>query len=225
MKFLNALLITVILTSATAFAAEKTSPVSKGTKAPVGLSKEITAALNPESFQISVPDGPNLQVWFIKNLAAQPSFKPSLNVKYPFTPGQLIGAIQIAKGSNFSDFRAQEIPAGVYTLRYGQQPEDGNHIGTSEIYDFLLALPAKVDKSPLAINFADQLTSKSAESAGSSHPAIFSLLPAEKKIKKASLTHDENHDFWIFNVACPIKKGGKNAIVPLRVVVVGHAEE
>ena len=45
----------------------------------------------------------------------------------------------------FTDFRGQEIKKGVYTLRYGQQPEDGNHIGTSELADFLLAIPAGVD--------------------------------------------------------------------------------
>ena len=105
------------------------------------------------------PKGTICDVSFVKSLAVRPGFKPELNVKYPFTSGQLIGVLRVSKKASFTDFRGQELKAGVYTLRYGQQPEDGNHIGTSEVYDFLLALPAKIDQDPKPLNLLDELPS------------------------------------------------------------------
>ena len=90
--------------------------------------------------------------------------------------GQLIGALRVPEGTTFTDFRGQEIKPGVYTLRYGQQPQDGNHIGTSELADFLLALPAEADTELKPIADADALSQKSAEAAGSTYSAPRSSL-------------------------------------------------
>ena len=99
--------------------------------------------LNPEGFAIK--NRAVCDVCAVKDLAAKDGFKPTLNVKYPFQPGQLIGALRVSGKTEFTDFRGQPVKAGVYTLRYGQQPQDGNHIGTSELSDFLLAIPATTD--------------------------------------------------------------------------------
>ena len=115
----------------------------------------------------------------------------------------------------------------MYTLRYGQQPEDGNHVGTSELADFLLALPAKVDQDPKPIFGFEDLSSKSAKSAGATHPAIFSMVPGGKKpIKTAAVTHDEDHGFWILNVPAPAKTKAKTkAVVNLKFIAIGRSPE
>lgn len=193
--------------------------------APKGLSKEITAGLNPDGIRITGPDGAVCDVWLVKSLAVKPGFKPSLNVNYPFTPGQLVGALSVPKKPTYTDFRGQELQPGVYTLRYGQQPEDGNHIGTSELADFLLALPAKIDQSAKTIGDFDKLSGSSAKSVGSTHPAIFSLLPSEKTPKKAELAHDEDNEYWILNVPAAGKEKDKAVKVGLRFVAIGRALE
>src|SRR4051812_7633536 len=43
----------------------------------------------------------------------------------------------------YTDFRKQKIQAGVYTLRLGKQPMDGDHMGTAPYDDFCLLCPAK----------------------------------------------------------------------------------
>src|SRR5690606_11774230 len=157
--------------------------------------------------------------WVVKEAPANPTFSPTLNVKYPFTPGQLLGAMQVTAKSGFTDFRGQEIPAGAYTLRYGKQPEDGNHIGTSERSDFLLALPAKIDtKAEPVADF--ELAQQSAKSAGSTHPAIYSMVPADAAAKAPSLEHEENHDFWLVQLNVNTVADGKKKSLPIRFVAI-----
>ncbi len=207
-----------------ASAAEKTALKPLKTK-PDGLSKNIASTIDPAGFHIDGPDGAVVEFWLVKDLGVKADFKPTLTVKYPFTPGQLIGAMRIPEKSQFTDFRGQNIAAGVYTIRYGQQPEDGNHIGTSETADFLMALPAKFDTDPKPVTGPDQLAESSAKSVQSTHPAIFSLLPVEQPADKPTLTHDEDREFWIVSLTVDAKAKKKSIKLPLRFVVFGHALE
>ena len=217
--FLTTFALAAVLLSAAAH----THKLEAVDKLPEGLAKPIADQLDPAGQQVVGANGAVVTVWLAKGVEVKADFKPSLSVKYPFAPGQLIGAIRVAESGGATDFRGQEIAAGVYTLRYGQQPQDGNHLGTSELADFLLALPADEDKDAKPITSFDDLSEKSAKSAGSTHPAIFSLLPAEKG-GKASLTHDEGSEFWILNLTASGKAGGKAVEVPIRMVVIGVSE-
>ena len=151
-------------------------------------------------------------------------FKPTLAVKYPLAPGQLVGVIEIVKKSEFTDFRGQDVAAGVYTLRYGQQPVDGNHVGTSDLADFLLAIPAKLDTDPALLKMSEAMHKLSAKTAGSNHPAIFSLLPPKADEKTPALTHDSSKHFWILSITADGKAGDAAIKIPLRVVMVGVSE-
>ena len=191
---------------------------------PVGVSEKVAAALNPSGQQIAVGGAMVGSVWLVKQLEAKADFKPSLSVKYPLTPGQLVGAIEIVKKSEFTDFRGQDVAAGVYTLRYGQQPVDGNHVGTSDLADFLLAIPAKLDTDPALLKMSEAMHKLSAKTSGSNHPAIFSLLPPKPDEKTPALTHDTGKHFWILSLTANGKSGDAAVKVPLRVVIVGVSE-
>lgn len=193
-------------------------------KLPDGLSKKVAATLNSAGKRVTGAKGAVVDVWFAKSVPVKPGFEPTLSVKYPFMSGELIGAMQVGKGQTFTDFRGQELKPGVYTLRYGQQPQDGNHIGTSELSDFLLALPAKTDTDPKPINVLQTLYKDSAKSVGATHPAIFSLLPAGKDAKPG-LKHDADKDFWIFTASVTGAAKGQKSQLPLRMVVIGKFQE
>ena len=103
----------------------------------------------------------------------------------------------------------------------GQQPQDGNHIGTSDLADFLMALPAKEDASPETSDDLDEVVALATEAAGSTHPAILALKPAdEPKPQEAKIVHDANDDFWMIETAIGEKKP-----LAVRLVVVGFAFE
>jgi len=193
-------------------------------KAPAGVSEKVAAALNGKGQQIEAGGAAIGSVWLVKQLDAKADFKPSLAVKYPLTPGQLVGVIEIVKKSEFTDFRGQDVAAGVYTLRYGQQPVDGNHVGTSDLADFLLAIPAKLDTDPALLKMSEAMHKLSAKTAGSNHPAIFSLLPPKADEKTPALTHDSSKHFWILSLTADGKAGDAPIKIPLRVVIVGVSE-
>ncbi|MDP1797436.1 MAG: hypothetical protein Q8K78_08150 [Planctomycetaceae bacterium] len=188
---------------------------------PVGVSEKVAGVLHKGGLQVQVDGQAVCTLWRVETAPAKADFKSSLNVKYPFTPGQLLGVMEVVQKKEFTDFRGQEVPAGVYTLRYGQQPVDGNHVGTSELYDFVLAVPVKADVDPAAWKSPEELFKKSAATAGSNHPAIFSLLPVEKTVEQPTLTHDEAKHFWIVTSPLPIAAGKS---IPVRLVVVGRSE-
>ncbi len=189
---------------------------------PEGLSKEISAVVDANGQKVVGKDGAVCSVWLVKEVPMRANFKPTLSVKYPFAPGELIGVLQVQAKSKYTDFRGQEIKAGVYTLRYGQQPEDGNHVGTSDLADFLLAIPAAVDTDPKPIEKFDALSQRSAKTAGSTHPAIYSLLPSDKPIEKPTLTHNSAKEHTMLSTTIAAKGGSK---VSLRMVVIGKSGE
>jgi hypothetical protein len=180
--------------------------------------------LATEGYQVISAKGAVVEVWLLKEVALKPGFKPGFTQMYPFSPGQLLGALVIPKGGEYTDFRGQAMKAGTYTLRYGLQPMDGNHVGTSETYDFLLALSAKADTKTDPIKTVKELVKISAKAAGSAHPAIFSLLDPEEAEAKAKLEQDDFTEHWVLSFGAKGKAKDKRVDFKVRLVVVGQFE-
>lgn len=193
-------------------------------ESPKGLAPAIAKLVNPEGFRILGEDGVLADLWLLKDLPVEADFKSSLSKLYPFQPGQLVGALRIAEGAEYTDFRGQEMKAGTYTLRYGLQPMDGNHVGTSETSDFLLALPAAIDTNPKPVATKEELAEHSAKAAGSTHPAIFSLVDPKRASRKAKLEFDDFTEHWILSFTGEGKEGDKSVRLKVRLVVVGRSE-
>jgi hypothetical protein len=205
-------------------AAQGAPKLETAKQAAKGLAPKVAAVLAATGYRVTGDKGTVCEVWFVKSPAVKAKFKPTLNVKYPFASGQLLGALVVGKGQTCTDFRGQELKPGVYTLRYGRQPVDGNHIGTSETHDFLLALPAKIDTDPKPLRQLKKLHTTSAKSAGATHPAIFSLLPVEKGTRPG-LSHDADKNLTILTATIDGKSGGKATKLTLRIVVIGKTAE
>lgn len=183
------------------------------------LSPEIVARLSPSGYKVVDADGKTIsEIWLAKELALTPGFQPTLAILYPLESGSLVGALHFPRKG--SDFRGQEIEKGVYTLRYGNQPQDGNHVGTFETRDFLLMLPAAADRDPKTFS-GDDFFATSAEAAQSSHPAIIPLLKPTEGDAPA-MRHVEEMEWWTLRLPGADAKGGKQ---PLELVVVGTAQE
>lgn len=224
-RLLVLLAVSALLLPRLALAAAPEHKLSTSGEPPQGLSKAVAMQLDPKGVRIAGPDGPVCEIWFVKSLTVKPGFKSTLEVKYPLEPGSLVGALRVPEGSTYHDFRTQEIGSGVYTLRYGQQPVDGNHIGTSAVADFLLAVPAEKDEDPKAISDFDTLAGMSAAAVGSSHPAILSLQPPSDVEAAPSLTRDDSRDFVFLNAVGTGKAGDETTKVRFKLVAIGHAQE
>jgi hypothetical protein len=196
-------------------------------EAPQGLSAEVAAAISETGSRISGKDGVICDVWLAKEILQKPKFKSSLRIKYPFQAGTLIGVIRYPDGSKPNDFRGQALKPGTYTLRYGLQPDDGNHLGTSEIRDFLVGSPPAQDTSPKRIEDIKDLFNLSASASGSTHPAIFLMTPPPppaEQFDAPAVAHDDDKHLIIFRAKASTKDGDKSVGVPISVVVVGKTE-
>ena len=191
---------------------------------PDALSEAIRDALTPSGLRILQPGGEVLcDLWLAKAADAKPGFKPSSSVKYPFVMGALVGALRFGE-SGGHDFREQVIPGGIYTLRYAQQPVDGDHLGTSEHQDYLVLLPAGVDEEPPAMD-AFELEEFSKESTeGATHPGILSLQPPGPK-PPASAQVKKKGDYWVLSTQLGGKAKEESLQIGFDLVVVGHAIE
>lgn len=187
---------------------------------PRQVSEPLARVLDPTGYQVHKDGAAVCTVWIARDLPVKSDFQPTLNIKYPFIQGQFVGVLEVHQKSGYTDFRGQEVPAGVYTLRYALQPVDGNHVGTSDLYDFLLAIPIQQDTDPAPMTSFETLVKLSAGTVGATHPAIFALLPAADVKQPAVLEHDKTRELWQLSLT------GKSGDKPLRLklVVVGKSE-
>lgn len=183
------------------------------------LAPEIAKLLAPTGVRVIRGSSRTVaDLWLLKEWPVR-SFEAQGDVNYPFTPGQLIGVIRYPRKG--SDFRDQEIPEGVYTLRYGQQPVDGAHVGTSPTRDFLMLQPAAEDKSPEALAYKPNVE-LSAQTTGTPHPAILSLQRTENE--SGPIRNQEERDWWIVRLEGTATMDGKSQKLPADLVIVGQAE-
>ena len=110
-------------------------------------------------------------------------------------------------------------------MRYGQQPVDGAHVGTSPTRDVLLLIDAKRDKSAKVLEYKP-LTKSSASAAGTNHPALMSLQRGQGDgAKLPSIRNNEEHDWWIVRLQSKAKAGATAKDLKLDLVVAGQAAE
>lgn len=187
---------------------------------PEELAPQIVAQISSTGFKVIKGKSRTVcEIWPAKQWELTEGFTPTPMILYGLKPGSLVGALRFPRKG--ADFRDQEIASGAYTLRYGNQPVDGNHVGTFATRDFLLMVPAADDKSPDTIGDED-LFAESAESAGSSHPAILPLVKADGDGDLPAIRHMEEQDWWTVRFGGK-GSGGEKAVLEL--IVVGLADE
>jgi len=139
--------------------AKHTDPV------PAEIAASVSAKLTPGGVRAAVGANTLTFWWVAQAPAASWSGMPE---------GTLLGAVKVEK--DFRDIRGRVIKAGTYTLRYGIQPANGDHLGVSPFREFLLLSPVSQDGDP-APKTHDGLIDISKQTIGGSHPAVWSLDP------------------------------------------------
>jgi hypothetical protein len=186
------------------------------------LAPEIAATLAPTGFKVTKGSQAIIEFWPAKEWPVEANATTGGEVLYPLMPGQLVGVARYSRKG--ADFRDQEIPAGVYVVRYAQQPVDGAHVGTSPTRDFFTLLPAAKDRQPAALDYKT-LIGVAKQTTGTEHPAILSLQRVQDSGESPSIRHDGDHDWTIVRFTGQIKLGGMTKELPVELVVVGKAAE
>ena len=177
----------------------------------------LAGSLAPQGAQVLSGGTPLCDLWLLKSIPTVKSSDSSPDILYGnLQVGTLVGVMQFLAPAQ--DFRHQKVPAGLYTLRYGQIPQDGNHMGVSQYRDFLLLCPAAADtKLDTALGF-DELVALSRKTLTSGHPAVMSLIPANSGVKAmpGSFSDDSGDQAVQFDLA----EQGAATPVPMALVIV-----
>jgi hypothetical protein len=164
---------------------------------------------------------PFMDVW-LRGAAPASQAKAPLGVRFPeLRPGGLLGAVRIHGGG--SDFKNQKYPAGLFTLRYQIQPEDGDHQGTSDSRDFLLLGPAAADASSGDLSYPESVK-LSAKVNGKKHPIVLWLVPPAEEGKGPRVVKDDQRELVLLELSMPLGQAGGKPI-SLALVIVGKAAE
>lgn len=209
MRLPRLLLSLVILAAASSTATAQDFKIEAANgPAPADLAAPIRDRLQPEGYRVFDGEGKlYAEVWLCKATpASEAPTGPKGAVLYPFlAEGELLGALRYPEEGY--DSRDQSIAKGTYTLRYGLQPVNGDHLGISTHRDYALLLPAAKDTKPDLLA-QKPLEKTSAEAAGTSHPAILLMVAVKAGAKAPSMVHVEEKDAW-------------GAVVPLGLEVKG----
>ena len=195
---------------------------------PSSVAPAVGAVLSSQAYRIKNGEGKTFaEIWLRQSIPA--STKPSGAkgvIQFPFLESsELLGVVQLVEEGR--DYRDQAIAKGTYTVRYGLQPVNGDHLGVSPFRDYILLLPAAKDKT-LEILPRKQLETGSAEAAGSSHPAVLFLLavPSSTAPVKPAMIHNEEKNTWrlVVPLSLAVKGESKPLELPVSIVVVGASE-
>jgi hypothetical protein len=217
LKFILAAIATTVLAGAAFGQSYKLE--SSATPVPQDLAAPVQSALSGNALHITGASGPLCEIWLAK--AIQPAATPdtSLGVNFgQIAPGTLVGAVKFDAAGG--DYRGQPIKPGVYTLRYMLQPVDGNHQGVSPYRDYVLAVPAALDTDG-GVMTTDNLLKLSRKAAGTGHPSVWSLVPADSApASLPAITHQADGDLWVVYFQASLPTPAKMGLV-----IVGRAPE
>lgn len=204
----------------TAFADHKAERSTS--QVPEAVAADIRAQLSDESWIVSENDKPVMKLWLRKEIPGKSKpAGPKGNVLFPFLEeGELLGAVEVL--AEIGDYRDQPIAPGVYTFRYGVQPVNGDHLGTSPFRDYGCLVPAAIDQKPATLA-KKALEKQSAEAAGTSHPAIMMFLAVEGESSAGSVIRDDANDRTSIVVTLKVVVEGETTEVPIQWIVSGRA--
>ena len=165
--------------------------------APKEIDPSIQKLLQPKAIQA----GP-YEFWLVSEL---PTAKGLDGLKQ----ATLLGAVSLPKPAR--DYRDDEVAAGVYTMRLILQPQDGNHLGTSEFPQFAALTPAKLDTKPDGITDYKSLVKASSKETSTDHPVILSLRPVSSPSGEFPRLEEPAPEHKSVRVQVPVS-GGKTGL-------------
>lgn len=220
--FLPTLRLLILVCVPAALAAELTLKTADK-EPPKELDASIRAMLQNKSVQLLDGEKPALEFWFCTEIPLQS--KPALLAKALESVKQttLLGAVSVSGAKR--DYRDDELAAGTYTMRLGLQPQDGNHLGTSEFSWFAVLVPAKYDTKPAGLPDYKALVKAGSKDTSSDHPRILSLRPATSDAGEFPKLNVPGPDHKSVRLKLPAKAGEEKTSLTFELVYEGMGKK
>ena len=190
---------------------------------PAKLAEPVRKLLDPEALVVRDGDSVVMRVWFRAAIPAKATEEQVRNgLTYREIPeGTLVGAIEFPE--KFTDYRKQELAAGVYTLRFAVQPDIGDHTGTTPHPEFCLLCPAAEDKTDEEIEKKKLIELSSKVNEGR-HPAVLLLWPNNGKDATVKIL-DKGDGVLVATIKRPVVAGDQKTTLGFAVTVAGVRKE
>jgi hypothetical protein len=188
---------------------------------PSELSPAVAQLLDGQSITLLNSKGKLFaQVWLRKSVPAKVSQFAGAPSYHDLEETTLLGAVRFAV--QMTDYRKQKVKAGVYTLRLGFQPMDGDHMGTAPDPYFCLVVRAADDKDPAPIKEPKKLYDRSGKSIGKTHPGVFLLFPVEQ-VPSAPKLVSKGSGTWAVTTKQMATAGGQSSPLGIALTLIGHS--
>jgi hypothetical protein len=188
---------------------------------PNDIDASIRGLLQTKAIQVVSGDKPLYEFWLAKELPLQSKPASPAKALEAVKQATLLGVVSVPAAKR--DYRDDEIAASAYTIRFGLQPQDGNHSGSAEFPYFAVLVPAKFDTKPDGIKDYKELVKISAKETSTDHPVVMSLRPAASAEGEAKLT-EPAPEHKAVRVRIPAK-GGDAAAIAFEIVFEGKGHK
>ncbi len=150
------------------------------------LSRHATMVLDAES------EEPLISFWMVERLRLA---GPPTDVNAPYgqiSDGTLLGIVRIHEERR--DFRNDSLPAGVYSLRFAEQPYDRDHMGIALYPYFALFADIRNEECPDVITEPEDLFTLASKDMDPPHPRSWNLKPSGRGFEPLDIEEDwEDH--------------------------------
>jgi hypothetical protein len=213
---------TTFLLGASLSAADLTLKVAEKPP-PKDLESSICAKLQTKAVQLLDGDKPVFEFWLSAEIPLASIPASAANALDAIKQATLLGAVAVSRDAR--DYRDDELRSGVYTMRFALQPQDGNHLGTSEFSYFAVLTPAKIDTNPDGITDYKTLVKASSKETSTDHPVILSLRPASTDPGEFPKLNAPAPDHKSVRVKVPARAGEEKADVTFELVYEGKGHK
>lgn len=187
------------------------------------LDSSFTALLQPKAIQLVDGDKPAFEFWFCKEVTLDSKPESDAKAMDSLKQAQFLGAVTVAAGQK--DYRDDDLPAGVYTMRYCLQPTDGNHQGTADFGYFVLLTSTKNDPKLDALANYKAVVKASGKDSPNEHPHVISLRPPSSTEGDSPKLMQPLPDHKSIRIKIPAKAGGDKADLLFELVYQGHGHK
>jgi len=187
------------------------------------LGDAIRQTLPAKAVQVLDGDKPAFEFWFVKEVPLKSKPTSLAKALDSLEPARLLGAVSVSSATR--DYRDDELPAGVYTMRFALQPQDGDHSGSTDYTYFAVLVPAKLDSAPDALTTYKAVVKASAKGTSNEHPHVMSLRPASSEAGDQPQIKEPAPEHKSVLLKLPAKAGDEKTSLTFELVCEGHIKK
>jgi len=190
---------------------------------PKELAGSIRQTLESKAVQVLEGEKPAFEFWFVKEIPLKTKPASLAKALDSLEPAGLLGAVSVSSARR--DYRDDELPAGVYTMRFALQPQDGDHSGSTDYTYFAVLVAAKLDTAPDALTTYKAVVKASAKGASTEHPHVMSLRPASSDAGDQPQIKEPKPEHKSVLLKLPARAGSEQTGLAFELVCEGHIKK